>query len=334
MRIAIRADGDPHMGTGHLSRCRAIAMELGARGHAARYFTREASGLWLSQHGLPFETLPPCADLRAETDAFVRQAQAWGADAALVDSYALDADSYRRIDAAIYSAVIDDNARIPYTARVLINANLYAPTLDYTDCTVKTKLLGGRYAILREEFQQTPARTFSPVVRQILVTMGGSDPRRYTPIALRALSGLRVEQIVVVMGAYADCLEDTQRAAEDCVSAVTILRTPPNIAAVFSRCDMAISAAGSTSYELCALGIPSILVEQADNQRLIVDYFQGADSLLAVRDHRTVDSTRLAALAGGLLGDVDGRRRMREAALRSVSRDGVRHIVSEGFCQA
>lgn len=327
MRLAIRADGNPALGTGHLSRCQAIAAGAQRRQHEICFFSQSCSAPWLQQYGVPFQELPQSPDIAEETAAFIALAKHWGADWALVDTYSLDARCYADIHAAMRSIVIDDFARLPYEANILLNANLYAPWLDYSAVSAGQFLLGGQYAILRDEFLKTPPVPFHGQVKRVLVTMGGSDINQYTPFVLSALREIQVEEILVIMGACAQCMEEVQSAASDCKSPVRILRAPPNIAELFASCDFAISAAGSTVYELCALGVPAILIEQAENQHLICAYFQQTQYLPALGEYRALPVERLASAAQTLLEDVEKRRHMHKTIQSLVSRSGVENIL-------
>ncbi len=327
MKIAFRADGDPHIGTGHLSRCGAIALACMERQLEVCFYSREGSLSWLRAQGLPFEILPIFPTVAEETAFFIKKAGQWGAAWAVIDSYRLDTESYAATHAAMKSMVVDDYARLPYRADIFLNANLYAPALDCSHIQAEKFLLGGQYAILRKEFQLIPPAPFHEDVRRILITMGGADINSYTPFVLEALRDIEVEEILVILGAYARCQDAVQAAAKQCKSPVRILIAPPNIAALFASCDLAISAAGSTVYELCVLGVPSILIQQADNQRLIREYFQRTPSMSALEDYGHVSAQQIANETLSLIHSADRRKTMRETMMRLVTRFGVSNIV-------
>lgn len=333
MRIAIRAEGGTGIGMGHLLRCAAIAREAERVGNEICFFAREASVPHVAKLGHNARALPECDAVELETEAFISAAKDFGSQTAIVDSYELTEDCYKRIRKSMRSVVIDDYVRLPYTADVLINANVYANELDYSACRLKTKLLGGRYAILRSEFQNAQIASFREDARRILVTMGGTDINDYTPAVLDGLSNIRGVEITVVAGPLMKCVDAANAVAKRCKSPVSILRTPSNLAKVFASCDIAISAAGTTTYELCALGVPAILIQQADNQALISGYFLRSGDMLALGDYRDVDSDAIESAVNRLLGDPALRRVMRKGMLKLVSREGVKNIMNEAFAR-
>ena len=327
MKIAVRADGDADIGTGHLSRCRAIADELLKKQHNVCFFSRKESIVWLKQYDLPFTELPYVESEEIETTVFVEKAIQWGADWALVDSYFLGVESFKSIHAAMHSIVIDDYARIPYIADILLNANLYAPGLDYSDASVDKYLLGGKYAILRDEFRQITPYKFRKRVHRILITMGGSDINDYTPFVLSALRDVQVDEMLVIVGACAGCIDEVYTIASECKSPVRVLQAPENIAELLASCDIAVSAAGSTVYELCALGVPSVLIEQADNQHLISDYFARLGPFIALGKYCEITSVELSKTVEALIQDEELRYVINRAAIDLVAMHGVSNIV-------
>ena len=130
-------------------------------------------------------------------------------------------------------------------------------------------MLGSRYIILGEEFANATFAPFNKKASRLLVTMGGEDDNNCTPFILESIDQIENMQIIVVAGPLFKNIHDIETAASKCKSDVQIFRSPNNLVEVFTSCDIEISAAGTTTYELCSLGIPTILVQQADNQQMI-----------------------------------------------------------------
>lgn len=327
MKIAFRTDGDESIGTGHLSRCRAIGIECLNKGHEICFFSRKKSIPWLIKYSIPFKELSDAADEKFETAEFIEKAMFWGTDFAIIDSYYLSENCYESINAAICSLAIDDYARISYRADILLNSNLYAQKLDYSSVSVNRFLLGGNYTILRDEFRHTASRPINECVERILITMGGSDVNNYTQFVLSALQNVYVNEILIIIGAYANCLNDISSLSDACKSPTRILQAPNNIAELFASSDIAISAAGSTVYELCALGVPTILIEQADNQRLIMEYFAHSGPFIPLGNHCDVTKRELYNAVNDLIEDSARRKAISKAAKALVDLNGVLNVV-------
>ena len=328
MRIAIRADGSSLMGMGHLVRCGAIAREFMKRGHRVRFFARKEAREWLKEMGFDHVVLT-AGTMPSETGEFIRGLMDWGAEAALIDSYELTLECYQRILDQVPTIVIDDYLRLPYSATCLVNTNFYGSSLDYIEgCQMEYLLTGEKYAILREEFLGYQPVTFNDRVSRILVTMGGADLRNYTPVVLRALQDLAGVEIVVVIGPAFQNTPEIREAARKCVGKCRLVVEPKSMAELMSSCDIAVSAAGSTVYELCYMGIPTFLISQADNQNLIFNYFAEKGSMLCLGDYLQVGEEEIRRAVLSLMEDDQLRRQMRSELTSLVDGRGVERVVT------
>jgi UDP-2,4-diacetamido-2,4,6-trideoxy-beta-L-altropyranose hydrolase len=198
----------------------------------------------------------------------------------VVDHYALDArweDALRPQAKRIM--VIDDLADRPHACDLLLDQNLGRKETDY-DGLLKgqsTTLIGPQYALLRPEFaalraQSLARRQSSPKLRRLLVTMGGVDKDNATGQVLAALQNSTLPadlRVTVVMGPYAPWLAQVQTQAAQMPRPTEVLVGVDNMAQLMAESDLAIGAAGSTSWERCCLGLPTIQVALAQNQEAI-----------------------------------------------------------------
>jgi UDP-2,4-diacetamido-2,4,6-trideoxy-beta-L-altropyranose hydrolase len=190
------------------------------------------------------------------------------------DHYALDVRWETQLRAHTQNLmVIDDLANRTHACDLLLDQNYY-PTANerYFDlvpasCRLMT---GPRYALLRPEYAQH--RCSNPPVRdslrRVFIFFGGSDPHNLTGAALEALSGasLRHLTVDVVVGVNNPHRRQLERQASERPN--TALYGPlAHLAALLSRADLAIGAAGTTTWERMCLGVPSLVVCVAENQR-------------------------------------------------------------------
>ena len=140
-------------------------------------------------------------------------------------------------------------------------------------------LLGPKYALLRPEFAQLRANSLArreiPKLRHILITMGGVDANNVTGQVLSALQGcdiITLNQITVVLGFKAPWRDQVLTQSKKMFVPTQVLSGVNNMAELMTACDLAIGAGGTTTWERCALGVPSILVVLAKNQRNIADF--------------------------------------------------------------
>ena len=313
MRIAFRTDASLQIGTGHVMRCLTLADALRERGAQSTFICRPHAGHLLDliqQRGHTAKALAQ-AD-----DAFTAPADPthakwlgtdWASDAEqtqqalgeqmmdwlVVDHYALD----RRWEQALsphirHIMAIDDLADRPHDCDLLLDQNLGRQAKDYCGLlSSRTQtLIGTAYAVLRPEFAQwrelSLQRRAQPQLKNLLITMGGVDPTNATGKVLDALTFCDLPtdlRITVVMGPTAPWLAKVQAQAMAMPRPAQVLAGVSNMAQLMAESDLCIGAAGSTTWERCCLGLPSIQLVLADNQKGINAALELAGSVLTVQ---------------------------------------------------
>src|SRR5262249_24983288 len=153
-----------------------------------------------------------------------------------------------------------------HVADVVLNQNLGAARAALRVASTTRTLCGTRYTGLRREFWPWRGRgheTRAPA-RSILVALGGSDPRRVTGRVVAGLSRLGDIAVTLVLGTPI-AIAELQRVTPGDRFALVV--APPDLVERMSAADLAIAGAGATTWELAFLGVPSLLVVAADNQR-------------------------------------------------------------------
>ena len=191
----------------------------------------------------------------------------------VVDSYALDASweqKMRPLASEIF--VIDDLANRRHDCDFLLDQNFYRDLQHRYDDLVPEKcklLLGPRYALLRQEFYEVKARLVprDGSLRRILVFYGGSDRTQETEKAIRALVQLQLSSVAVdvVVGGSNPRREQIERLCRQ----HDFLRyhcQVENMAELMAKADLCLGAGGTTTWERCFLGLPTIVTAIAENQ--------------------------------------------------------------------
>ncbi len=269
-------------------RCLALAQAWQDRGGMASFVTATESPALLMRlesegfavHRLQAEPASPSDAAETGTVAKSRGA-AW----IVADGYAFGPDYQRAlIKDGGKLMVIDDQATQDFAAALLIvNPNVQATPELYAGNSEGNRVLAGScFALLRREFQNNiagqsgTAAQFRPdAVKQkasshVVVTMGGSDPPNATGHILEILSGFddRRLHLTVILGpanAHGESLNSVLKALRR-KHDVELLVDPPDLSGVLARAELAISAAGTTCWELASLGVPLAIVAVADNQ--------------------------------------------------------------------
>lgn len=331
-RVLFRADASASIGIGHLERCLALAAGVAGQGIESWFAYRRMAGDpadRIAAIGYPVVGLEgPASGEMAEIGSHVPADIRRRPFAALVlDHYDLGAEWLNEArQLATRRVVIDDLAERSLSCELLVNPNLGVAAADYASLVgpATRLLLGTRYALLRPPFRAARAAGRRPAgaVENVLITMGGSDPSDATGIALRAVrSALPTARIEVVVGAlYAG--EPVGGPGIQVHRAIG----GEAMAGLMMRADLAIGAGGTTSWERCTLGLPTVIVRLARNQDAIA---RRLDEAGAAADAGAVERLDVAALSGlvrRLADDRPRRETMGELAWNLVDGRGVERV--------
>lgn len=294
--IAFRADASFEMGTGHIMRCLALADEMARRGVATLFVTRTHAGHIneiIARHGHKLESIPPRhghyiddypahskwlgstweEDFVATSTILTKHKISW----LVVDHYGLEARWEAAMKMAGYRIfAIDDLADRKHTVDLLLDQNLNASAAQYQHILTQPSelLLGPKYALLRPEFAQRrdtrKCRPWPP--RKVLVSMGGSDATNATALVAQAIiqKPLPGTQVQILIGPGYRHLSKLQSLVAP-YAWITILAPVDNPVSLLAEADLAIGAAGTSAWERCCLGLPSVILSLAVNQDKIAD---------------------------------------------------------------
>lgn len=274
--ILFRADAGASIGAGHAMRCLAVAEALQDLGVAAGFVSASlppaledrlrAAGMAVHR----IEAEPGSAGDLAATVAVARDSEA---AAIVLDGYRFGPDWRAGLAGAGLPVIAFDDAGTgePLHADLIVNAAPDAARLPYRagnpDATL---LLGPAYAPLRREVRRAAAAEKPPLPerRALLVTFGGSDPLGLTaPVLVRLAAALPpAVRIDVAVGGAAPSADAVERAARPFADRVRVHRDAPHMGRLMAEAGLAVSAAGTTTAELAAIGTPAVLVTIADNQ--------------------------------------------------------------------
>lgn len=280
-------------------RCLTLALALAAKGAECEFICREHPGAlidFVRSKGFVVHTLRAgevCSEA-SQSPSGLAHAHWLGAsqedDAAacasilqgrrpnwiVVDHYALDASWEVVLKACCDGLmVIDDLADRRHECDLLLDQTFGRSVRDYRSwvphgCRL---LCGSQYALLRPEFAQLRThsllRRAEPELKRLLITMGGVDKDNATGAVLAALRSSVLPPeccLTVVMGAVSPWLKEVQDQALTMPWRTEVLVGVADMGKLMSESDLAIGAAGSTSWERCCLGVPTIMLVTAPNQ--------------------------------------------------------------------
>jgi UDP-2,4-diacetamido-2,4,6-trideoxy-beta-L-altropyranose hydrolase len=305
MKVAFRTDASISIGTVHFMRCLTLAVELKQKDFEVIFISYNLPAYlcdMLKKNGFAYVLLgvigtrEPTDELlhsswlgtsqHQDAKATVQALSDNFCDWLIVDHYALDERWEKTVRVCCKKLmVIDDLADRSHQCDLLLDQNLGRQLNDYVNLVPKhcKVLAGSQYALLRPEFAALRSyslqRRKQPVLKQMLITMGGIDQPNATGQVMQLLKSCILPQdcrISVVMGAEAPWLQQVRAQAQDMPWPTEVLVNVSNMAQRMADSDLAIGAAGSTSWERCCLGLPTLMVVLADNQRAIAEVLQAA----------------------------------------------------------
>lgn len=353
MRIAIRVDASVASGVGHVMRCRTLAKALSAQGAIVQFICRAHAGNCIETlrgdgfvvTALSAPTGNTDAAEREDYAAWLGTSQAHDADetiAALdgpidwmvVDHYGIDADWERRLCAhADRIMVIDDLANRQHDCDLLLDQNyVHGMQTRYTDKLPReaTCLLGPTYALIRPEYakQRCGRHQSDGEIRRVFVFFGGTDPDNLTGRTLSALAASALQHIAVdvVVGAN----NPNRTALEAQASAMPQIRLHKprlHLADLMAEADLAVGAGGTTTWERCCLGLPSLVVSIAENQQRACEALARDGVIEWVGHHDQVTAADLADALMALIPDPARVRSLASASRALVDGHGTRRVV-------
>ncbi len=343
--LLFRADVSVSRGTGHVMRCLALAQawqDAGGRAVFAMAETTPAIQARLAAESCEVVAISSAPGSAEDARQTIGLASEQESDWIVVDGYHFTADYQRALKASGCKILfLDDYGHaLHYSADFVLNQNVCARADLYADREPQTKLLlGPRYGLLRREFSawRNWKREISAVCHRVLVMMGGSDPQNLTArvIEALALAGLDDLEIIVVIGGSNPHFEILQKLAAQSSLRIKVLRDISNVAEPMADADVAISAAGSTYWELCLLGLPALLIDVADNQTELARELDRRGCAIHI-GNRTVSPEKIAKQLRRLVHSRELRQSLSQRSRELVDGGGAMRVVSvlrgsEGF---
>ena len=312
MKILFRVDASIQMGAGHVMRCLALADRLRGLGHNCIFLSRSHPGHLnnlISSKGYRVVSaeldkaynypasqvnwnahahwLGVTLELDAQQTSLVteRERPNW----LVIDHYAIDLFWEKIVSQFVGKImVIDDLVDRKHYCDLIIDQTFGRKPSEYFGLVPKNckVLTGTKYSLLRDEFAERRVESIlrrdNKLVGNILISMGAMDKDNYTSLVLQELKNCCLEvgtSITVAMGGNSPWLSEVKKIASDMPWKTKLEVDVKSMANLMVEADLAIGASGSTSWERCALGLPTILIITAENQKTIAKNLEAAGAV-------------------------------------------------------
>lgn len=364
MRVVFRVDASEDIGHGHFFRCLTLAEAFHERDARIEFISRALPGNLLpciegrgyklhdlsersekksesSGHGCkePFHPLEASIDQDCiETTDVLRHLG--GADLLVVDQYSIACSWETEIRRYVrVLAAIDDEPVRRHCAKVLVvPGSCRNPSYCRTFLPKGGELLAGpNYALLRPEFRKMRASKASEqecrkTTENIFVAFGGSSQIELYAAVIKALDFSKFSgkwKIDLVLGGTGQDNSTLRQVLASAKNPIKIFQFSHDISRLMAKADIGIGAAGTMAWERCCLGLPSIAVVLADNQRAIAKDLSEHNAALAIgtAQELTRKPEELSFALDRLRDDGILRRQMSAAGLRLIDGRGVNRVV-------
>lgn len=333
MKAAIRADAYAELGTGHIMRCLALGQGIKDKGCEVVFAVYCESDVLidrLSREGMALYMLKEPGSLEESLKIFAKEKPDW----IVLDGYHFDAGYQKAVKEAGYRLLyIDDYAHLDhYYADIILNQNYGAEKFHY-NIEPSTKVLAGvRYVLMRREFRDYNnfRREIPDVALKVLLTLGGSDPENFTLQVLKAINLLTMSLYVkVVIGAGNPHYESVRQKATNSRHNVEIVQSVENMAPLMAWADLAISAGGTTIWELAFMGTPSIVGVIAANQESAVKALSNDGVIISLGWMQLKSEQEISFIVRDVIHDKAMRHALMERMIMTVDGIGTSRIVEE-----
>lgn len=313
----LRCDASPVIGAGHIMRCLTLASALSARGWTCKLLALPGTTALVT--GPAIRECEIIENEQADDPAAARSLAPGGCGLMVLDSYRLGASYLRALSGwAARRLVLEDRPLRELPCEIVLDPTLDRAPEEYASFTgpATDLLLGPGYGLLRPQFADWRANalrhhTQARPLERILLALGGAP---HLPLLRTLLDGIAQSRLAVEVHAVGNGTLELPAA----VGSARIVRHGATTAVheVMAGCDLAIGAAGGMAWERCCLGLPTLMVELADNQSDIASRLSRAGAAIGLGRVENVTAAQVASALQALAADPARRQEMsRSAAL-------------------
>ena len=277
IKVFFRTDASLKIGHGHVIRCLTLAKALRKLGVECKFICRDYKNNLIKRiknEGFDVNKIPNL--IHEDVNQTINILEKEKIDWLVIDHYKIGKDWEKKL--RLYSKkimVIDDLANRKHDCDLLLDQNLILnyktryQNLINKNC--KT-LLGPQYALLQPEYLKLhkTLSTRTGLVNRILVFFGGSDQFNITELAILSFlklknNSIKLDVVISLKSPYISKIKIIAKKNKN----IKVYNLISSLAPLMIKADLAIGACGSTSWERCCLGLPSIVITVAENQKPI-----------------------------------------------------------------
>ena len=316
--MAVYANGSLSVGMGHIMRTLVIAEKL----------KREFYVYYICKNGAEYKT--GVCELKKRGYTVYLENEDISADILLLDSYDVSEKNLSRLRKKYKKLIyIDDLNKLSfYDCDMIINKNYGAENLIYKVPAGCKILSGSLYALLRSEFQKKDLPSLSENVKNILITMGGTDPKNTSVKILDIVKNTPFNFNVALSVGFSDKTKSGLEKLSKDNKNINLFNNP-KMAELISECDMAITAGGGTVHEIASLGIPQIMIAVAENQLSSLSFGENNGLYIYGGKEEEITPDKFLYLLNSLAADFERRKKLSESQKKAINKNGADLVAKE-----
>jgi len=357
VNIFFRVDASVEIGSGHVHRCITLANELKGIAGNSTFICRGYIGnlvplikknghevILVQSKGDMFPENRKYnwnnAEIKDDLDSTLEAIGCTGlVDLFIVDHYGIDERWCGKIRPYCKNMlVVDDLANRNFDCDFLLDQTLNRKKKDYRNLVPPgcELMLGSEYALLRPEFLQhrqaaKKRRNDISQPRNLLISLGGTDPDFLTELAMLALSESDSASkflVDIVLSSQAPHLDRVVKLSKNMPYKTNLHIDSSEMAYLMTNADMAIGAGGTTSWERCCLGLPTLAIVMTDNQKGVIGALESAGATVNVGHGKDIDSHKLSAFIDRYVNDPRSLHDMSKKSFETCDGLGAKRCVS------
>lgn len=256
----LRADASQKMGTGHIMRCLTLARTLKKRGHEPVLVINDHKISWLADEirrsGVPTLRVP---EKQLDIELLLEQKS----DIVIVDSYWIEPLEISALNTVVPVVAIVDGDTRGIECSLYVDQNLGAEKL-WAGRLEGRILAGSRYSLIRDEITKLHrplGSYYFPQRPSVLIFAGGTDATGIVPSLLAEVDSIEANFTLTVVSG-----ESNIENSRDLIHTATFYGATTEFGALLNNADIVVAAAGTSSWEICTIGIPSVFLAVVENQ--------------------------------------------------------------------
>lgn len=331
LKVLMRVDGNSFIGMGHIMRCITLAKAFRKKGHTITFISKYIEGIAQIKDA-DFNVIPLDATSKNLIEECTRLKNVVkGSEVLIVDSYDVSEDYLLCLKKSVnLLCYIDDLNAFDYPVDVVINGNINSRSLGYKSFFKhQVFLLGPEYNLIRDEFTSMEQKEHKLIVDNILVTTGGSNPYSFMEWLIETIRDDGFFQSIclnVIIGNYFNNKDNVRKSLLK-YNNIILHENVKKMSELMMSCDIATSSCGSTIYELCSCGVPTLGFIIAENQVGLAHKMHELGYINCLGWYKNISQLDLQSALKNVIEDYDYRKKVSLRQQLLLDGSGARNVV-------